>query len=173
MSPEQIRVLQQWLNEVLAKGELATKVTEKEMEDQLALLHKGGPKADRVAHWRPVVLLNITNQLIVYVINERLTEMVEHAGILTQAQGGFRQNKSTGINACKLYGLTKATQRLKQRLVRVDIDFKSAFNSMSQASLWVIQHRCSSRKCSLPPPFLSLHQRALTVPGRHWYIETH
>ena len=138
MPPEQIRVLQQWLNEVLAKGDLATKVTEKEMEGQLALLHKGGPKADQVAHWRPVVLLNITNQLIAYVINERLTEMVEHAGILTQAQGGFRQNKSTDINACKLYGLTKTAQRLKQRFVRVDIDFKSAFNSMSQASLWVI-----------------------------------
>jgi hypothetical protein len=33
--------------------------------------------------------------------------MVEHMGILTPAQGGFRQNKSTDINSCKLYGLTK------------------------------------------------------------------
>ena len=73
-----------------------------------------------------------------YVINERLTEMVEHMGILTQAQGGFRQNKSTDINACKLYGLTKEAQRRKQRFLRADIDFKSAFNSMSQASLWAI-----------------------------------
>jgi hypothetical protein len=103
MSPEQIRVLQQWLNEVLAKGELVTKVTEKEMEGKLALLHKEGPKADQVAHWLAVVLLNITNQLIAYVINEHLTEMVEHGGILKQAQGGFRQNKSTDINDCKLY----------------------------------------------------------------------
>jgi hypothetical protein len=47
MPPEQIRVLQQWLNEVLAKGDLATKVTEKEMEGQLSLLHKGGPKAEK------------------------------------------------------------------------------------------------------------------------------
>ena len=31
MTPEQIRVLQQWINEVLAKGEMVTKVTEKEM----------------------------------------------------------------------------------------------------------------------------------------------
>jgi hypothetical protein len=85
MPPEQIRVLQQLLNEVLAKGDLVTKVTEKEMEGKLVLLHKGGPKEDQVAHWSPVVLFNITNQLIAYVINERLTEMVEHAGILTQA----------------------------------------------------------------------------------------
>ena len=64
MPPEQIRVLQQWLNEVLTRGELVTKVTEKEMAGKLALIHKGGPKADQVDHWRPVVLLNITNQLI-------------------------------------------------------------------------------------------------------------
>ena len=64
--------------------------------------------------------------------------MVEHMGILTQAQGGFRQNKSTDINTCKLYGLTKEAQRLKQRFLRTEIDFKSAFNSMSQASLWAI-----------------------------------
>jgi hypothetical protein len=64
--------------------------------------------------------------------------MVEHMGILTQAQGGFRQNKITDINACEIYGLTKETQRRKQRFLRADIDFKSAFNSMSQASLWAI-----------------------------------
>ncbi len=64
--------------------------------------------------------------------------MVEHVGILTQTQGGFRQNKSTDINDCKLYGLTKEAQRRKQRFLSVDIDFKSAFNSMSQSSLWAI-----------------------------------
>ncbi len=41
-------------------------------------------------------------------------------------------------NGCKLYGITNEAQRLKNRFLRVDIDFKSAFNSMSQASLWTI-----------------------------------
>ena len=72
---------------MLDRGELVTKVTEKEMTDKLVLVHKGGQKADQVAHWCPVVLLNIPNQLIKYVINEWLTEMVEHTGILTQDQG--------------------------------------------------------------------------------------
>ena len=40
------------------------------------------------------MLVNTTNQLIVYVVEERLTEMVENEGILAQAQGGFRQNKT-------------------------------------------------------------------------------
>jgi hypothetical protein len=78
------------------------------------------------------------NQLLAYIINERLMELVEHDRILTQAQGGFLQDKSTDINPCKLYGLTREAQRLKWTFLRVDIDFKSAFNSMSQASLWTI-----------------------------------
>ena len=64
--------------------------------------------------------------------------MVENAHILSQAQGVFRQNKSTDINCCKLYGITNETQHLKKRFLRLDIDFKSAFNSMIQASLWTI-----------------------------------
>jgi hypothetical protein len=50
MPPEQIRVLQIWLNEILAKGELVTKVTEAEMAGRLALLHKGGYKSDQISH---------------------------------------------------------------------------------------------------------------------------
>ncbi len=34
-------------------------------------------------------------------------ELVEHESILTQAQGGFRQDKNTDIKDCKLYSLTK------------------------------------------------------------------
>jgi hypothetical protein len=64
--------------------------------------------------------------------------MVEHGGILTHSEDGFRQDKITDINTYKLYNLTKEDQRLKQRFLRVDMDFKSAFNSMSQDSLWSI-----------------------------------
>ena len=138
MPPEQLKVIQQWLNDILKTGEIVAKVTEEDMTGVLSLLHKGGPLADQPTHWRPVVLLNSMNQLLAYIINERLMELVEHERILTQAQGGFRQDKSTDINACKLYVLTREAQRLKRRFLRVDIDFKSAFNSMSQASLWTI-----------------------------------
>jgi hypothetical protein len=63
------------------------------MTGKLALLHKGGSKTDLPSHWRPVVFLNCTNQIIGYIINERLTEMVENTHILSQAQSDFRQNK--------------------------------------------------------------------------------
>ncbi len=112
MPPEQLKVMQQWLNDILTTVEIVTKVTEEDMTGVLSLLHKGDPLADQPTHWRPVVLLNSINQLLTYIINERLMELVEHE----------RQE----------------AQRFKRRFLRVDIDFKSVFNSMSQASLWTI-----------------------------------
>ena len=58
MPPEQLKVIQQWLNEILATGEIVTTVTEEDMTGVLSLLHKGDPLADQPSHWRPVVLLN-------------------------------------------------------------------------------------------------------------------
>ena len=136
--PEQLKVIQNWLNEILMTGNITTKVTEEDTTGVLSLLHKRGPLADQPSHWRPVVLLNTMNQLVAYVVNERLTELVEQGRLLTQTQGGFRQDKSTDINTCKLYGITTEVQRLKKRFLRVDIDFTSAFDSMNQASLWAI-----------------------------------
>ncbi len=64
MTPGQLNVIRLWLNEILAEVKPLTTVTEKEMTVNLTLLHKGGPKTDMSSHWRPVVLLNYTNQLI-------------------------------------------------------------------------------------------------------------
>ena len=91
MPTEQLKVLQRWFNEILVTEEALTKVTEQEMTGKQAILHKGGRLANLTSHWGPVVLLNITNQLIAYVV-KRLTGMVENSGILAQAHVGFRQS---------------------------------------------------------------------------------
>jgi hypothetical protein len=38
----------------------------------------------------------------------------------------------------KLDWVTSEAKRLKQRIIRIDIDFKNAFNSMSQTALWAV-----------------------------------
>jgi hypothetical protein len=73
-----VEVMQQWLNDILKTGEIITKVTEVDMTGVLSLLHKGDPMVDQSTHWRPVVLLNSMNQLLTYIINEILMELVEH-----------------------------------------------------------------------------------------------
>jgi hypothetical protein len=53
----------------------------------------------------------------------------------------FRQDKSTDINAYKLYGVTRVyreDQHIKRSFIWIDLDFKNEFNSMSQAFLWVV-----------------------------------
>jgi hypothetical protein len=87
MSPEELNVIRLCFNEILAEGKPLTKVTTKEMTVKLTLLHKGGSKEDMSSHWRPVVLLNGTNQLITYVVNERLTDMVENSHIHVSTNG--------------------------------------------------------------------------------------
>ena len=46
MSPTQLKVIQRWLNEILATGDIITEVTEEDMTGILSLLHKGGPLGD-------------------------------------------------------------------------------------------------------------------------------
>jgi hypothetical protein len=87
MSPEELNVIRLCFNEILSEGKPLTKVTTKEMTVKLTLLHKGGSKADMSSHWRPVVLLNDTNQLITYVVNERLIDMVENSHIHVSTNG--------------------------------------------------------------------------------------
>ena len=51
-------------------------------------------------------------------------ELVEHESVLTQAQGGFRQNKSTDINACKLYSISECHEKRGKSLEKRCEDLK-------------------------------------------------
>jgi hypothetical protein len=47
-------------------------MTVEEMNGRVRLLHKGGSTDDKPQDWRPVVLLNSTNQLVMQILNARL-----------------------------------------------------------------------------------------------------
>jgi hypothetical protein len=81
-------------------------------------------------------------------------------------------SNGTDINGCKLYGITNEAQRLQKRFLRVDIDFKSAFNSMSQASLWTILEAYDSPDIDLLKYFyeyttVRLPQTKVETPKSH------
>ena len=69
-------------------------MTLQEMEGHISLLHKGGATADRAGDWRPVVLLNCTNQLIMHVLNARLRDMAN--GRTFSSQGKLVGGKAEG-----------------------------------------------------------------------------
>ena len=113
-------------------------MTVEEMNGTIRLLHKGGVTDDRPQDWRPVVLLNCTNQLVMHILNARLRSIVEKAGILEPGQSGGRQGRSTDINLAKLEWVTREALTQGERVYRVDVDFTNAFNAMSQAALWAV-----------------------------------
>jgi hypothetical protein len=113
-------------------------MTVEEMNGTIRLLHKGGVTDDRPQDWRPVVLLNCTNQLVMHILNARLRSIVEKAGILELGQSGGRQGRSTDINLTKLEWVTREALTQGKRVYRVDVDLTNAFNAMSQAALWAV-----------------------------------
>jgi hypothetical protein len=50
-------------------------------------------------------------------------------------QDGGRAGRGVDLNQLKLDWITSKANRLKQRIIKIDIDFKNAFNSMSQRAL--------------------------------------
>ena len=72
-------------------------------------------------------------QLLNYVINERLKKSFETANILEPGQGGGRQGRCVGIEIQKVHFIQQ--RKVEDRAYRFDIDFKNAFNAMSQAEL--------------------------------------
>jgi len=137
MSDEEKEILRGWVNTIL-DPENPTEMTEEETRGMISLLHKGGATSDKTSDLRPIILLNSTHQLVSHIINERLTDVIERNNLLGIEQGGFRRDNSTDRNACKLLAITEEAQRTKARFLRADIDFRNAFNSMSQASLWAL-----------------------------------
>ena len=137
LTEEELRVLWHWVNEILQEN--APRVmTVEEMNGTIRLLHKGGESDDKPKDWRPVVLLNCTNQLVMHVLNARLRTIVEKAGILEPGQTGGRRCRGTDINMAKLDWVTRQAVKQGHVVYRIDVDFSNAFNAMNQAALWAI-----------------------------------
>jgi len=58
--------------------------------------------------------------------------------LLEPGQGGGRQGRSVNGNMQKLHFITNEANRQNKRVYRVDIDFRNAFNAMSQDALWSV-----------------------------------
>jgi hypothetical protein len=124
---------------VLKDAKSASSVfTDEVLNCSIRLLHKGGDTSNRPSDLRPIGLLNVGIQLLHHVINYRLTTITEAENLIVPGQDGGRAGRGVDLNQLKLDWVTSEAQRLKQRIIRIDIDFKNAFNSMSQRALWAV-----------------------------------
>jgi len=109
------------------------------MNCTISQLHNGG-STNKTSDQRPVVLFNSGYQLLYHIINERLKRIMEQTNVLQPGQGGGRQDRSVNINMQKMHFVTHEAHRQGKRVYRVDIDFRNAFNAMSQAALWHVMN---------------------------------
>ena len=65
---------------------------------------------------------------------------MEQTNVLEPGQDGGRQGRSVNINMQKMHFVTHEAHRQGKRVYRVDIDFRNAFNAMSQAALWHVMN---------------------------------
>jgi len=109
------------------------------MNGTISQLHKGG-STNKKSDQRQVLLLNSGYQLLNYIINERLKRIVEQTNVLEPGQDGGRQGRSVNINMQKMHFVTHEAHRQGKRVYRVDINFRNAFNAMSQVALWHVMN---------------------------------
>ena len=136
---EELTVVRVWADRVLQDAQSASSVlTDEVLNCSIRLLHKGGDTSDKPSDWRPIGLLNVGMQLVHHIINYRLTIITEAENLIAPGQDGGRAGRGVDLNQLKLDWVTSEAKRLKQRIIRIDIDFKNAFNSMSQTALWAV-----------------------------------
>jgi hypothetical protein len=139
LTGEELAVVREWADRVLKDAQSASSnLTDEVLNCSIRLLHKGGETSNKPSDWGPIGLLNVGIQLLHHVINYRLTTITEAENIIVPGQDGGRAGRGVDLNQLKLDWITSETQRLKQRIIRIDIDFKNAFNSMSQDALWAV-----------------------------------
>jgi len=142
MSDEEFLIVQAWVNEILTLPEKTidtARQSRSTRNDTISPPHTGG-STNKTSDQRPVVLLNSGYQLLNYIINERLKRIVEQTNVLEPGQGGGRPDRSVSINMPKMHFVTHEARRQGKRVYRVDIDFRNAFNAMSQAALWHVMN---------------------------------
>jgi hypothetical protein len=136
---EELAIVRVWADRVLQDAQSASSVLTDEMLNcSIRLLHKGGDTSDKPSDWRPIGLLNVGMQLVHHIINYRLTLISETENLIVPGQDGGRAGRGVDLNQLKLDWVTSEARRLRQRIIRIDIDFKNAFNSMSQTALWAV-----------------------------------
>jgi hypothetical protein len=139
LTGEELAVVREWADRALQDAQsAASTLTDEVLNCSIRLLHKGGETSDKPSDLRPIGLLNVGIQLLHHVINYRLTTITEAENIIVPGQDGGRARRGVDLNQLKLDWITSEAQRLKQRIIRIDIDFKNAFNSMSQDALWAV-----------------------------------
>ena len=142
-------------------------------ETELRWIYK---KADpsKIENYRPIALTDTLYKLFTRIMTERLEEVIETYGILTEVQNGFRSDRSC-MSAIMVLNIMMARRLRQEKPFHVAyIDISKAYDTVSHEKLWEILRRSGiSGKWleNLMELYRSNHLRSLTPMGKTRSVE--
>jgi len=122
------------VNEILTGGhDCDTEV----LMAKVILIHKDKDIAI-LDHYRPIALLNTIYQLIMFIITSRLRQLTENYAVMDGSQYGFRTLRGVQMVVQRAHWVQQQAMKESGTLIRIDLDFKNAFNSAGHSCLWAI-----------------------------------
>jgi exonuclease III/ribonuclease HI/predicted transposase YbfD/YdcC len=100
----------------------------------LTLIHKNGNRSD-LGNYRPIALLNSQYKIFTSIINTRLKKFLETHNILSQAQSGFREKRSTFDKTCMLVETIKYLKSQGKEVHLLFLDIHKAYDSVEHWAL--------------------------------------
>jgi len=104
---------------------------------KVILIHKDKDIAI-LDHYRPIALLNTIYQLIMLIITSRLRQLTENYAVMEGSQYGFRTHRGVQMVVQRAHWVQQQVMKESGTLIRIDLDFKNAFNSAGHSCLWAI-----------------------------------
>lgn len=98
---ESLEALAGQLTYLFNKSLEASKFPSKWKIANVVLIHKGGDSCE-ANNYRPISLLPVPGKMLEKIVHDRLYEHLEQNDTLTDAQWGFRKNRSTTLATTKL-----------------------------------------------------------------------
>jgi len=109
-----------------------------DLKTRVILICNDASNPELISNYWPIALYNACYQLVNIIITSRLKGLVERYSVLESLQFGFRNSRAVQLVIQKANRLIQEAMKNDSTLIRVDLDFKNAFNSVSYSCLWTI-----------------------------------
>jgi len=104
---------------------------------KVILIHKDKDIAI-LDHYRPIALLNTIYQLIMLITTSRLRQLTEYYAVMEGSQYGFRTHRGVQMVVQRAHWVQQQAMKECGTVIRIDLDFKNAFNSAGHSCFWAI-----------------------------------
>ncbi len=100
----------------------------------LFMLHKGGSAAD-CNNYRPIALLNVQYKIFTKILYNRMLKVLEEENAITNAQGGWRKDRTTWQKINTLIAAIKDANNERKQIHITYVDLKKAYDSTDHNTL--------------------------------------